>query len=228
MLRQLPVPLESLKSGAAPSVSLLRFLRSQSDSVPFFTAKPTLHAPRSLRGGSFSKRSCGGLPFTRVSCQQQPTVALTKTLFSNGTQGANTDVLRRRRIICHQSFGQKSDWFRLKPSQQTRSLSTRRPLLRRLLDLKRSKAAAWKADNNNKPKNNGPFVDDVNLFNINRSSLGGKTPNEPRLRCTEFDNTGNVTLVNGEFKKSELIAKVRPYLDSAQGSIAEEVANATL
>jgi hypothetical protein len=35
-----------------------------------------------------------------------------------------------------------------------------------------------------------------------------KAANEPRLRCTEFDEKGNVTLVNGEFKKSELIAKV--------------------
>jgi hypothetical protein len=35
-----------------------------------------------------------------------------------------------------------------------------------------------------------------------------KAANEPRLRCTEFDENGNVTLVNGEFKKSELIAKV--------------------
>nr|POE59093.1 mitochondrial inner membrane magnesium transporter mrs2 [Quercus suber] len=41
--------------------------------------------------------------------------------------------------------------------------------------------------------------------------LGGriiKPSNELRLRCTEFDENGNVTLVNGEFRKSELIAKV--------------------
>ena len=36
-----------------------------------------------------------------------------------------------------------------------------------------------------------------------------KMGNELRLRCTEFDENGNVTLVNGEFRKSELIAKVR-------------------
>jgi hypothetical protein len=35
-----------------------------------------------------------------------------------------------------------------------------------------------------------------------------KPTNEPRLRCTEFDEHGNVTVVNGEFKKTELIAKV--------------------
>lgn len=34
-----------------------------------------------------------------------------------------------------------------------------------------------------------------------------KPSNELRLRCTEFDENGNVTLVNSEFKKSELIAK---------------------
>ena len=28
------------------------------------------------------------------------------------------------------------------------------------------------------------------------------------MRCTELDDQGNVTMVSGEFKKSELIAKV--------------------
>lgn len=45
-----------------------------------------------------------------------------------------------------------------------------------------------------------------NLFNLGRT-LATKI-NEPRLRCTEFDENGNVTLVNGEYRKSELIAKV--------------------
>jgi hypothetical protein len=36
-----------------------------------------------------------------------------------------------------------------------------------------------------------------------------KAGNELKLRCTEFDKQGRVTLVSGEFKKSELIAKVR-------------------
>lgn len=45
------------------------------------------------------------------------------------------------------------------------------------------------------------------LFNIGRG-LAAKASNELRIRCTEFDKNGNVTLVNGEFRKSELIAKV--------------------
>ncbi|KAF2859684.1 cora-domain-containing protein [Piedraia hortae CBS 480.64] len=47
------------------------------------------------------------------------------------------------------------------------------------------------------------FIDD-------HSGLGGritKPSNELKLRCTEFDENGQVTMVNGEFKKSELIAK---------------------
>ncbi|KAF2155699.1 cora-domain-containing protein [Myriangium duriaei CBS 260.36] len=47
------------------------------------------------------------------------------------------------------------------------------------------------------------FLDDT-------SSLGSrlsKPSSDLRLRCTEFDECGNVTLVNGEFKKSELIQK---------------------
>ncbi|KAJ9635380.1 magnesium ion transporter [Coniosporium tulheliwenetii] len=47
------------------------------------------------------------------------------------------------------------------------------------------------------------FLDD-------NGSLGRllRPANELKLRCTEFDENGNVTLVNGEFKKSELIAKI--------------------
>ena len=41
-------------------------------------------------------------------------------------------------------------------------------------------------------------------------SKTGKAGNEMKLRCTEIDENGNVTTVNAEFKKSELIAKVHP------------------
>jgi magnesium transporter len=47
------------------------------------------------------------------------------------------------------------------------------------------------------------FLDDT-------AGLGGrivKPSNDLKLRCTEFDESGNVTLVNGEFRKSELIQK---------------------
>ena len=45
------------------------------------------------------------------------------------------------------------------------------------------------------------------MFYLGRN-ISPKSANEAKLRCTEFDENGNVVLVNGEFKKSELIAKV--------------------
>lgn len=45
------------------------------------------------------------------------------------------------------------------------------------------------------------------LFNLSRALARSPASNDLKLRCTEFDSNGNVTLVSGEFKKSELIAK---------------------
>ena len=38
-----------------------------------------------------------------------------------------------------------------------------------------------------------------------------KPTNELKMRCTEFDGNGKITLVNGTLKKSELIAKVHTF-----------------
>ena len=63
--------------------------------------------------------------------------------------------------------------------------------------------AKSRRDHNELPPLPG-FLDD------STAGLGGriiKPSNELKLRCTEFDEHGNVTLVNGEFRKSELIQK---------------------
>lgn len=41
-----------------------------------------------------------------------------------------------------------------------------------------------------------------------RRALTSKAALDPRLRCTEVDGNGDVIMVDGELKKSELIAKV--------------------
>lgn len=92
------------------------------------------------------------------------------------------------------------------PKTFVRHTSTaRRPLLRRLFDLRRSKAAECNSGRSQKLG----LADDgtEGIFNIGRG-LAAKASNELRIRCTEFDNNGNVTLMNGEFRKLELIAKV--------------------
>ena len=45
------------------------------------------------------------------------------------------------------------------------------------------------------------------LFNLARALSRNPSGADLKLRCTEFDSNGSVTLVSGEFKKSELIAK---------------------
>lgn len=65
-----------------------------------------------------------------------------------------------------------------------------------------------------------PFHDEMmgahpgnSMFN-SRRILTAKSASEPRLRCTEVDENGEVILVDGEFKKTELIAKVCSFLQS--------------
>jgi magnesium transporter len=88
----------------------------------------------------------------------------------------------------------------------SRHASTKsRPFLRRLFGLKRNKASDYK---NQGPAGPGLMDEGTEgMFNIGRS-LSAKASNELRIRCTEFDINGDVTLVNGEFRKQELIAKV--------------------
>ncbi|KAH0543187.1 magnesium ion transporter [Glutinoglossum americanum] len=82
-----------------------------------------------------------------------------------------------------------------------------RPFLRKLFDMKRRKPKTVLKPDDLPPL--GGFLDegaDSSIFTLGRG-LSAKGADEPKLRCTEFDENGNVTLVNGEFKKSELIAK---------------------
>lgn len=177
---------------SVPSASLLRFLRSQSEVAigPAGCARPR----------------------SRLRCQEQ---------FAAGSPRRSSNWASPGQSQC--SFGPAADsisstYYRPKitgpgPSSEpliiSRNASTaRRPLLRRLFDLKRNKTAEYK---NNHP---GPaLIDDgaEGMFNIGRG-LAARASNELRIRCTEFDNNGNVTLVNGEFRKLELIAKVGPAL----------------
>jgi len=51
--------------------------------------------------------------------------------------------------------------------------------------------------------------EDSNFVFSRRRTLTAKAALEPRLRCTEVDEHGEPVITDGEYKKSELIAKVR-------------------
>lgn len=180
---------------SAPSVSLLRFLRSQSD---------VLH--------SFPRTTCArsGLPYQSSSRRK---ISSRVSHYSKPRQGTSeTSVIssrgppRRVSSRCRTALNATARPRALPPSLQSalsRNASTSsRPFLRRLLDLKGGKPAE-----SNVNLGNGPSLLDEKMEP--NFSITAKASNELRLRCTEFDGNGNVTLINGEFKKSELIAKVR-------------------
>lgn len=173
---------------SAPSASLLRFLRSLSGVATGSSAcvRPKSCATYHEGFVTASRRSSSWAH----SGKSESCVALDTALLSSPDSRPKPTPLSAtpERLIL------------------ARHASTnRRPLIRRLFDLKRSKAAEYK-----NTRSSGPaFIDDdtEGIFNIGRG-LAAKASNELRIRCTEFDSNGDVTLVNGEFRKLELIAKV--------------------
>jgi magnesium transporter len=178
---------------SAPSASLLRFLRSQTGVSP----TPSVCAyPKRLagRGKAFSTGPSPKL--SRWTRPGAPHSSYSATL-DNGLCANTRERPNVRVTLSPQVPGQLTS---------SRYVSTKsRPFLRRLFDLKRNKTADYQ---NHSPPGPG-FMDEgtEGMFNIGRS-LSAKASNELRIRCTEFDINGDVTLVNGEFRKQELIAKV--------------------
>ncbi|KAL4805849.1 hypothetical protein BDV18DRAFT_13941 [Aspergillus unguis] len=176
---------------SVPSASLLRFLRAQSESSLFPTNRSSACRRFSTKLTSSSSKllSLEELPHKNIGCSpcKSPLLSL--------------DPTKRRTSRCDASLFPSANAFSSLPrSPQCRKFSSTRsrPIIRRLLDFKGRKPAEARC---------GPsLLDDTENLSLARA-LAAKASNELRLRCTEFDINGNVTLMNGEFKKSELIAK---------------------
>ncbi|KAJ6015262.1 hypothetical protein N7540_009853 [Penicillium herquei] len=172
---------------SAPSATLLRFLRCQSGLGSGLSACATPR-PRVSSHDAFAIGSSRRSSTWMRSDRQQHALQIQKPLGSS-TPRPRVDTVS----YCS---------LQIVPTRS--SSTTRRSFLRRLFDLKKTKNADCK-----NARNAGPgLMDDgtEGMFNIGRG-LAAKASNELRIRCTEFDNNGNVTLVNGEFRKLELIAK---------------------
>ena len=200
---------------SAPSLPLLRFLESQTEEVCYFTPShsPNLcRRPRSrlLRNSPYQTHLEFFLPSTRrFSTSHRRRATVEPPIW-------NTDPLR---IAPKHDLSRKfastgaSRTDIQGPTNSQDNLTIRRyastdsrPLLKRLWPKKRENP-----DSTLKPNDLPPlpsFLDDAAGTTLGRSK--GKAANELKLRCTEINEKGEVTLVNGEFKKSELIAKVRP------------------
>ncbi|KAE8150037.1 hypothetical protein BDV25DRAFT_140228 [Aspergillus avenaceus] len=177
-----------------PSTSLLRYLRSQSEHS-LFTAHPS-------PCGSSRKPQPNTNASHMISLRSASSWARVNPAYCRATAGLlPLSALSRSRgdSRCRIPLSQSTSSTLFSRASHTKS----RPLLRRLFGLRQSKA-------NTEPKlhrPSGPALIDDTTPEGNIRGLAAKASNELRLRCTEFDNNGNVTLVNGEFRKSELIAK---------------------
>lgn len=195
--------LSALPRVAVPSARLLRYLKHQSEQFSNPIAfSSCISCPGRAR---FASTSCGEvklLPAPRVH---------TRGLYDDLRTAPNPPLDTRWSNGPHYS----SSSFYGSPSSNRRRSSLgegNKPSLRRLFSSGRF-SSLWnilglglKARTGTRTLDLPPlasFLDDG-------QSPGRilKPTNEPRLRCTEFDEQGNVTVVNGEFKKTELIAKV--------------------
>ncbi|CAL5869035.1 uncharacterized protein PFLUO_LOCUS3263 [Penicillium psychrofluorescens] len=173
---------------SVPSTSLLRFLRSQSG----FSASSTCARPA-------KSRLCGDPVLEAWASRKSSSWA--GLAVSQSRPPSNSLNLPSCRPVPAGTLPLRVPGQSLLPRHASTKTS---PLLRKLWDLKRGKTAEHK--NSRSP--GAPFLEDGTdgIFNVGRT-LGAKASNEMRIRCTEFDINGNVTLINGEFRKLELIAK---------------------
>lgn len=167
-----------LKNVTPPSATLLRFLRSQSESLCFSSQLSVeSYSPRGFGAPSYRSAILEAnllnldflFPRSASRCRTPPGVSNSK-LKAVGFRNAS-------------STPPKLNWFKKiwKRGECDRQQSTNRP--------------PYDSSTENE------------MFGHGRSVLS-KAINEPRLRCTELDEYGNVVLASGEFKKTELIARV--------------------
>ncbi|KAI4251033.1 MAG: hypothetical protein LQ352_005114, partial [Teloschistes flavicans] len=182
----------------APSYDLLRFLRSQAEDLWFFSPNTKTVRSRPPPRTPFRGNTLNRFPHSaRASGTVKlggPTLESSLLNFNflrhpprhqDAAARVSTTVAPRNRSFVH--------------NESTEDIS----LLGRLWGKRRKARTALKEEQTTPLPS---FLEDPNATSFGRSKAG-KSANELRLRCTEINEHGDVTLVNGEFKKSELIAK---------------------
>lgn len=197
----------------APSATLLRFLKSQSEGLCFFSANPRGfafdHAAPRIAESSPRSASSHYTSKARSMSTIASTPAVIESSFLNLDffWSRTSSSLPRASSVFHRSRQRLAN---LRPAVlygAQRSASTDNGSWLLGLWAKKQKTSR-PLQSDDLPL--GSFLEDggeAPMFNLGRN-MSPKSANEAKLRCTEFDENGNVVLVNGEFKKSELIAKV--------------------
>ncbi|KAJ9500447.1 magnesium ion transporter [Exophiala xenobiotica] len=170
-----------MKTPGAPSRSLLRFLRSQTDTI--FTTPVSPTRPPHARYFNTTSARCSRIQTTSIDALWQRHRDSYKALPAPRCVPSNPPQSRST------SSGSHSPGFWLR-------------WLRRRQATARSKLPP-------DPPGGSSNYDETSaqLFNLSRALSRNSPGADLKLRCTEFDANGSVTMVAGEFRKSELIAK---------------------
>ena len=200
----------ALSPSVAPSSSLLRFLRSKIEEPAFFlSATVTLSNNCSGHSSGSSKRKGGSAPGEWERCSN-----LQARKNHESSEASIEPSIKHRQVATHHS-NLLGCWS---TSKSPRLYHRHGWLLQRYCKPLQHifKRSIWKrnsgrrSDADAKARELPPlpsFLDDTGGTTLGRTKAA-KPGSELKLRCTEIDNNGNVITVNGEFKKSELIAKV--------------------
>jgi len=191
-----------------PSPSLLRFLRAQSQGLSFDAG----HGILQPSGYALPQRACRSI----TTPPKRPSRALcTSTQRKNTVMQAgfwDLDAMLQRSFRKRRSQVDATEASRLADTHRYASSNPMpraicRPSWREIIWAR----ATGRGITPLKPEDL-PLRDDRggpgSIFSPSRTQAAAKAALEPRLRCTEVDENGDVILADGEFKKSELIAKV--------------------
>lgn len=203
---------------SAPSSSLLRFLKFQTERICFFTPitpqSSSALCLQKLRRTAEQPENSNTKYRRYLSTTTRRLATVESSLFSFVQSGIKPDLGLATALALTIRPSRKAQNSRQEGQNPQRYASNdTRPLIQKLWTAKRQKAE--KTTNPGALPPLPRFLGDGSGPALGFSA--GKASNELKLRCTEFDENGNVTLVNGEFKKSELIAKVLCYSGGIQG-----------
>ena len=176
-----------MQKAVSPSPELIRFLRSRSFRFCYYSACPER-----------SRRHDCSIPIP--SCRQHSTI----DAWPSKVTSRHCEVPRRWK-----------DHIDKNSTELAQKISnTKKPYISQRFFTTSKHTGIWDLFGRKKRQSARKDVSDTNSplssFLDESAGLGkiAKPMNELKLRCTEFDENGKVTLMNGEFKKSELIAKV--------------------
>lgn len=195
----------------APSTALLKFLKSQSESVCFFNPnlRPAFTFDHAAPRDTHTSR-----PYTRRISSSATRVrdepALKCTTLQSGPpfldflfpRASSRSISPQSRSTDSSRKFRRQDW----DISGSRHASTDR---RRWWQIWGGRSLRGGQPLHPDDLPNGSYNDERSdsMFSLGRR-ISAKAAAQPKLRCTELDENGNIILTSGEFKKSELIQKV--------------------